>query len=533
MKKLLSVVAGILFSISSSACVGQTTAGQSVPGYYANAPQTGCTVGPCFLPYGSVLPVSGTFSASLAGFNPTAGATANLTAGVTTGSVNLPAGADIVVTNSGANTIHFRLTAGASSAVTTDQTLVAGAAAGFHITTATVFSAITDTSTSTVNIQGGAGLVAGYGGGSSGGGGGGGAVTVADGADVTQGAKADAKSTATDTTPITTMQVLKQISASVQAPPSQAVTNTGTFATQAAQSGTWNVTNVSGTVSLPTGAATSALQPTNAAQGSTTSGQTGNLIEGAVTTSPPTYTTAQTSPLSLDTAGNLRVNVIAGGGTGGTSVAQGSTTSGQNVSPMGCRTLTSAPTDTTAQTNMPSCDVNGALRVNVTTATGVAQASASSGQSISPIGVRTLAAAPTDTTAQTNMPVADINGSLRTANTATTWGGVTKFTLTAAASTNATNIKASAGSLYHIGVYNNSATLAWVSFYNTAGTPTCGTSIVYQTMIPANSTSGAGAVEDFAVPLDFSTGIGICVATGIAGTGSVAATSYVVNLGFK
>lgn len=40
-----------------------------------------------------------------------------------------------------------------------------------------------------------------------------------------------------------------------------AVTNAGTFATQAAQSGTWNITNVSGTVSLPTGASTAAKQP--------------------------------------------------------------------------------------------------------------------------------------------------------------------------------------------------------------------------------------------------------------------------------
>lgn len=62
------------------------------------------------------------------------------------------------------------------------------------------------------------------------------ASTIADGADVTLGAKADAKSTATDATPITVMQVLKQISASVQAPPSQAVTNAGTFLVQAAQS---------------------------------------------------------------------------------------------------------------------------------------------------------------------------------------------------------------------------------------------------------------------------------------------------------
>lgn len=54
----------------------------------------------------------------------------------------------------------------------------------------------------------------------------------ADGANVTLGAKADAKSTATDTTSISAMSVLKQISASVQAPPSQAVTNAGTFVTQ-------------------------------------------------------------------------------------------------------------------------------------------------------------------------------------------------------------------------------------------------------------------------------------------------------------
>lgn len=42
---------------------------------------------------------------------------------------------------------------------------------------------------------------------------------------------------------------------------SHAVTNAGTFAVQAAQSGTWNVTNISGTVSLPTGASTAAKQP--------------------------------------------------------------------------------------------------------------------------------------------------------------------------------------------------------------------------------------------------------------------------------
>jgi hypothetical protein len=84
---------------------------------------------------------------------------------------------------------------------------------------------------------------------------------------------------------------------------------------------------------LPTGASTSALQPTNAAQSSVTAGQTGYLVEGAVTTGAPSFTTGQTNPLSLDTAGNLRVNVVAGGSGGGAvtivnggNVVEGSTT---------------------------------------------------------------------------------------------------------------------------------------------------------------------------------------------------------------
>jgi hypothetical protein len=43
-------------------------------------------------------------------------------------------------------------------------------------------------------------------------------------------------------------------------------------------------------------------------QASTTSGQKGALVQGAVTTAAPTYTTAQTSPLSLTTAGALRTD---------------------------------------------------------------------------------------------------------------------------------------------------------------------------------------------------------------------------------
>ena len=98
-------------------------------------------------------------------------------------------------------------------------------------------------------------------------------------------------------------------------------TITGTVAVT--ESGTWNITNISGTVSLPTGASTSALQTTGntslstiagaiLTQGATTTGQTGNLILGAVTTAAPTYTTGTINALSLDTSGNLRVTLATG-----------------------------------------------------------------------------------------------------------------------------------------------------------------------------------------------------------------------------
>lgn len=110
------------------------------------------------------------------------------------------------------------------------------------------------------------------------------AATEADGANVTLGAKADAKNTATDTTAVTAMSVLKQISASVQAPPSQAVTNAGTFAAQAA------ITAASGSISsgaVSSGAiASGAIASGALASGSIASGAlaSGSIADGASVT---------------------------------------------------------------------------------------------------------------------------------------------------------------------------------------------------------------------------------------------------------
>jgi hypothetical protein len=128
------------------------------------------------------------------------------------------------------------------------------------------------------------------------------------------------------------------------------------------QGGTWNITNISGTVSLPTGAATEAsLVKLTLAQGSTTSGQTGLLNLGAVTTAAPSYTTGQSSPLSLDTSGALRV-------TGSISASNPSVSTTGATPPasatyIGGSVTTAAPTYTTGQMNALSLDTSGALRI--------------------------------------------------------------------------------------------------------------------------------------------------------------------------
>lgn len=88
---------------------------------------------------------------------------------------------------------------------------------------------------------------------------------------------------------------------------SGAVISVSGTVTANAGSGTFAVSAAS--LPLPLNAATDAsVTGLQVSQGSTTSGQKGALTLGAVTTAAPTYTTAQSSPLSLTTSGALRVD---------------------------------------------------------------------------------------------------------------------------------------------------------------------------------------------------------------------------------
>ena len=94
-------------------------------------------------------------------------------------------------------------------------------------------------------------------------------------------------------------------------------------------------------------------------------------------------------------------------------------------------------------------------------------------------------------------------------------------TVSAQAAIATPNLKASAGSVYGVSIYNPNAAVVYLQFYNTASAPTRGTSVVWWLAIPASGTltipPGASAIANFA------TGIGAACAT--TSTGATAPTT--------
>lgn len=269
------------------------------------------------------------------------------------------------------------------------------------------------------------------------------------------------------------------------------------------------------------------------AQGSTTSGQSGLLAQAAVTTAAPSYTNAQTSPLNMDTAGNLRVSA--------TGLAQGSTSSGQQGAMVMGRTLTSAPTDTTAQTNAITLTTAGGVRTDVATVAGTAASTGNGTVDAGTLRVN-LTSNGTGVIAATQSGTWTVQPG-NTANT-TAWltqpvsgttGGASPARLISAASTNGTNMKASAGTLYSVTGINTTATKYYLKFYNSAGTPTCNSDTVVWGPFPVPaSTDGNGFGVSLPVGLAFATGIAYCLTGGSADNDNTsAATGVFLNFTFK
>jgi hypothetical protein len=183
----------------------------------------------------------------------------------------------------------------------------------------------------------------------------------------------------------------------------------------------------------------------NLAQASTTSGQKGNLVLAATTTGSPTYTTAQSNPLSLTIAGALRVDgsavtqpvsgtvTITPSGTQSVNVAQiaGTTTlTGNGVTGAGSQRVT------VASDNTPFPIKIDQTTVGTTNAMSVAQLGAntvSTGNGASGTGVLRVAQVNDGTgvlaTVSTVTSLTQMNGQAIAMNTGTRSAGTQRVTI--------------------------------------------------------------------------------------------------------
>lgn len=122
-----------------------------------------------------------------------------------------------------------------------------------------------------------------------------------------------------------------------------------------------------------------------------------------------------------------------------------------------------------------------------------------------------------------------------TTDTPATSGGLAMSATISAASTNATSVKASAGQVYGIEVFNTNAAARFLKLYNKASAPTVGTDTPVKVLTIPGNAAGAGMVISFDKGLAFGTGIAFALTTGVANsdTGAVAANELVVNIDYK
>lgn len=107
-----------------------------------------------------------------------------------------------------------------------------------------------------------------------------------------------------------------------------------------------------------------------------------------------------------------------------------------------------------------------------------------------------------------------------TSPTASSVGGCAPFYTAATASTNATNVKASSGTLCSLLLINTTSTLYYFRAYNLATSPTCSsaTGWVFSVPIPASATGAGAPLPLGPAGMSFGTGLGYCITGGAAGT---------------
>jgi hypothetical protein len=245
-----------------------------------------------------------------------------------------------------------------------------------------------------------------------------------------------------------------------------------------------------------------------------------NLVSGQFNTAPTTITSGNVSPLQLDSSGNLLVNIKAGAGSGGTAIAdEAAFTEGTtSFTPIGGvfktsqTALTSGQAGAVALTAAREIMGLGKIWDGTTTLPILAASSGAPAATVPaiPVSIRDVNAngrAAAASSAPVVLSTEDNTLLGRLLPTATA-SGATASRINAAASTNATSLKASAGQIYTIDVFNAAAYNVFLKLYNKASAPTVGTDTPIMT-IPIQA--GGGFSKTWPMGLTFGTGIAYAI----------------------
>ena len=330
------------------------------------------------------------------------------------------------------------------------------------------------------------------------------------------------------------------------------------FSTNAIQSGAWNITNITGTVSLPTGASTAAKQPALGTAGTASAdvisiqgiaSMTAVKVDGSAVTQPVSGTITANQGTNNATPWNENVaqingvtplmgNGIAGTGSQRVTIASDNTAfsvnigtfpdnepfnisqingvtplMGNGVTGTGSQRVTIASDNTAFSVNIGTFPDNEPF--NVAQINGVA---VSMGNGVSGTGVQRVTIASDST---------GVVGSSPTASATATGSDIFR---TAALTNVAQAVKASAGTFYGYHFQNPNTSGAWVQIYNVAaGSVTVGTTTPnISFFVPAG-----GALDTMgSVPIAFGTAISTA-ATTTAGGGTAPTTNLVANVFYK
>lgn len=342
--------------------------------------------------------------------------------------------------------------------------------------------------------------------------------------------------------------------------PSHPVTNAGTFATQATLAA--ETTKVIGTVNIAAAQTVATVTTVGTLTGTTTltpgtgaanlgkaedavhaSGDVGVMSLAVRRDANTTFVSADGdySPLAVDSAGSLKVAIISGGGSGGTSAvddAAFTVASGSGTPMMGVVTADSVDSGDVGVVGMTA---TRSIKTVVTNSTGtvidpqVDDAAFTAATSLVSVigGIVTSDSVDSGDAGALGMSV---DRTLYVSPRAQTTGGSTPYKNLDVDETE-DDVKTSAGQVFWIHAINLAATKRYLKFYNlAAASVTVGTTTPVLTFpLPTQAdTNGAGFTISFPNGVAFSTAICIAATTGFADndTGAPGANEVIVNLGY-